>query len=453
MIQRYDANGFPLPDVPDYNALNQNFGREANYATRGPVSAVSDLEALADRNKTVASVATSTDRTPANGKYVYDSATGQYIWVPAGTAAPVGLAASPAYMNQTRGNDGRDIDPKDQDRINAFMDAETAKDKALQAQENAEYGDKYAPVPDKFTQGQRIKEDLSFAKMFDPRNSFVAKGLQALFGTQNPNLVTVEDRTPVSVNSPIAATAAQQAADDAEANAISNANTSTVGMTGLPSGYNASTSYGGVNAPTAGTGGAGKPGETAVGSSAISSGITSSPTTDGLSTRSITGGGGTTVSTDAGMGAPNAGPQAADAQSAAPDNSSGRRDAGGDASGGGPGGRVICTHFYRKGEMDRDMWRADLEFTFKNLSPTTVRGYQYWAIPYVRLMRKSKLAEDIIRPLAFARAKELAYKMGKSPKGSVLGKVVRLVCEPLCFAVGLFVGEQNWQALWTPVKD
>ena len=127
----------------------------------------------------------------------------------------------------------------------------------------------------------------------------------------------------------------------------------------------------------------------------------------------------------------------------------------GDVGGGGGGGgsRVICTHFYRKGEMDRDMWRADLEFTFKHLSPTTVRGYQYWAIPYVKLMRKSKLAEDIIRPLAFARAKELTYQMGRSPKGSIFGKVVRLVCEPICFAVGLFVGEQNWQALWTPVKD
>lgn len=121
--------------------------------------------------------------------------------------------------------------------------------------------------------------------------------------------------------------------------------------------------------------------------------------------------------------------------------------------GGGGGGRVICTHFYRKGEMSREMWRSDLEFTFKNLSPTTVRGYQYWAIPYVKLMRKSKLAENIMRPLAMHRAQELAYKMGRSPKGSLFGKVVRLIGEPICFTVGLFVGEQNWQSLWTPAKD
>jgi hypothetical protein len=125
----------------------------------------------------------------------------------------------------------------------------------------------------------------------------------------------------------------------------------------------------------------------------------------------------------------------------------------GGGGGGGGGGRVICTHFYSKGEMSRDMWRADLEFTFKNLSPTTVRGYQYWAIPYVKLMRKSKLAENIMRPLAMHRAKELSYQMGQSPKGSLFGKLVRLVGEPICFTVGLFVGEQNWQSLWKPAKD
>ena len=114
---------------------------------------------------------------------------------------------------------------------------------------------------------------------------------------------------------------------------------------------------------------------------------------------------------------------------------------------------MICTHFYRKGEMSRDMWRSDLEFTFKNLSPTTVRGYQYWAIPYVKLMRKSKLAENIMRPLAMHRAQELSYQMGRSSKGSLFGKVVRLIGEPICFTVGLFVGEQNWQSLWTPAKD
>lgn len=111
--------------------------------------------------------------------------------------------------------------------------------------------------------------------------------------------------------------------------------------------------------------------------------------------------------------------------------------------------RVICTHFFRKGMLDQEVWRADMEFTFKNLSQTTVRGYHVWAIPYVRLMRKSPLAEKIMRPIAIWRAEELAYKMGALEKGNRKGKMVRAILEPTCFAIGLFAKEQNWESLWT----
>lgn len=135
-------------------------------------------------------------------------------------------------------------------------------------------------------------------------------------------------------------------------------------------------------------------------------------------------------------------------------NSYGTSDPG-DSGGGGGGGssRVICTHFYRKGMISRDIWRADMEYTFNYLSPATVRGYQYWAIPYVKLMRKSPLAEKIMYPLMLARAEELAYQMGVLKKGNWAGKLVRLVFEPICFTIGLFVGEQNWKSLWNIKSD
>lgn len=120
----------------------------------------------------------------------------------------------------------------------------------------------------------------------------------------------------------------------------------------------------------------------------------------------------------------------------------------GAGSSGASSGRVICTHFFRKGMLDRETWRADLEFTATRLSPRTVRGYQYWAIPYVRLMRRSPLAERTIYPLAVWRAEELAYRMGLRKKGNWKGKIVRVVGESICYTIGLFVGEQNWQQLW-----
>jgi hypothetical protein len=98
--------------------------------------------------------------------------------------------------------------------------------------------------------------------------------------------------------------------------------------------------------------------------------------------------------------------------------------------------------------LDRDLWRADLEFTYQSLSQTTVRGYQYWAIPYVHLMRRSPLAEKIMYPLARARALEIAYQAGRRPKGSLGGKVVRLIGEPLCFLIGSVVKQKDWAPLW-----
>jgi len=121
---------------------------------------------------------------------------------------------------------------------------------------------------------------------------------------------------------------------------------------------------------------------------------------------------------------------------------------GGGGGGGGGGGRVICTHLMRQGLLDPAIWRADLAFTYKHLSPTTVRGYHLWAIPYVRLMRKSPLAQKLMRPLATWRAEELAYQMGVLQKSNWKGKVVRWICEPICFALGIFAKEQNWQGLW-----
>lgn len=110
--------------------------------------------------------------------------------------------------------------------------------------------------------------------------------------------------------------------------------------------------------------------------------------------------------------------------------------------------RVICTHFYRKGMLDRAVWRADLEFTELKLSKTTVRGYHYWAIPYVELMRKHAFFEKIMFPIAKYRAIELAYQMNVVEKGSLRGKLIRLVIEPTCFAIGLFCEQKDWKKLW-----
>lgn len=112
------------------------------------------------------------------------------------------------------------------------------------------------------------------------------------------------------------------------------------------------------------------------------------------------------------------------------------------------GGRVICTELAAMGLLSRELLEADLRFTRAHISPITVRGYHAWAVPYVRLMRRSPMAVRLIEPIARWRAEELAYRMGVRPRGSLPGKLVRLALEPLCFVIGLFVAETDWSTLY-----
>ena len=114
--------------------------------------------------------------------------------------------------------------------------------------------------------------------------------------------------------------------------------------------------------------------------------------------------------------------------------------------------RVICTYFYKLGELDRADWVADMRFTQENISTQTVRGYHAWGIPTVRLMRSKSLLGRAIQPfmryIAVHRAAELAYQMGRSDTPDFAGKVVRATMEPMCWFIGAFANEQNWQGLY-----
>lgn len=99
--------------------------------------------------------------------------------------------------------------------------------------------------------------------------------------------------------------------------------------------------------------------------------------------------------------------------------------------------------------MSRELWNANLVFSYGHLSPTAIRGYHYWAIPYVRMMRVSPWAEKFMYPFVMARSYEIAYQLGYTDKPHYFGKLVRLVVEPAFYLIGLFVSEQDPFALYT----
>eukprot|EP00752_Nemacystus_decipiens_P019185 g17241.t1 len=112
----------------------------------------------------------------------------------------------------------------------------------------------------------------------------------------------------------------------------------------------------------------------------------------------------------------------------------------GGSSGGGGGGTVICTHFYKKGDITRLQYMANVAWTERHVSGQTFRGYHFWAVPYVELMRKSPLAERVMLPILKARTDELLFKLGKRERGSFRGKLARLFFESMSWLIGAFAG-------------
>jgi len=113
-------------------------------------------------------------------------------------------------------------------------------------------------------------------------------------------------------------------------------------------------------------------------------------------------------------------------------------------------GRVICSELYTQGLLDKNLYVLDALHSDKYISDTTVRGYHFWAIPLVKKMRRSKTITNSVYPLALFRAKEIAHIMDKNnyPQGSFLGKLIRLLGEPVCYLIGIFTATSNYNSLY-----
>jgi len=111
--------------------------------------------------------------------------------------------------------------------------------------------------------------------------------------------------------------------------------------------------------------------------------------------------------------------------------------------------RVICTELYKQGKLDMDLYRMDIVYTAKRLSPITVRGYHHWAVPMVVRMRSSTSLSNLFEYLTVARAKEIARIVKpESHKRTLSGFLIKNIGEAICFSIGLFVGQKDWSVLY-----
>lgn len=103
------------------------------------------------------------------------------------------------------------------------------------------------------------------------------------------------------------------------------------------------------------------------------------------------------------------------------------------------GGTVICTELHRQGILNNETYLADS--AYGNMLPREVLiGYQSWAIPLTKLMRKSILLTHVVSWIAIPWAKEMAYRMEVRQHGHIIGKVVNFIGIPLCGLIGTIIG-------------
>lgn len=107
---------------------------------------------------------------------------------------------------------------------------------------------------------------------------------------------------------------------------------------------------------------------------------------------------------------------------------------------------VICTELLRQGAISMRTARHN---HLMPISAQTRRGYHVWGIPFVRLMRRSSKATALGRWMIVHRGMEIAYRSGLQQHADWQGKAIIAVTHSLSWAIGAFVGEQDYKSLYT----
>jgi len=110
------------------------------------------------------------------------------------------------------------------------------------------------------------------------------------------------------------------------------------------------------------------------------------------------------------------------------------------------GDSVICTELHRQGYITLDVYFLETLARRRFIDDDVHEGYYRLFAPVAKKMRTSKLLTNIMRPFGVAVAQELASKMDKSYKSSLLGKMILKIGSPIC---KLFSKKEEKELVWT----
>lgn len=115
-------------------------------------------------------------------------------------------------------------------------------------------------------------------------------------------------------------------------------------------------------------------------------------------------------------------------------------------------GTVICTQLYRDGHISQEVYDADTLYVRKNFSVITRLGYLSWAVPFVALMRRNKVAYAIGRYFGVAWSLHCASHYISSIQTNRLGSILIAIVAPICTIIGKFVYANSGLKLFRGVQ-
>ena len=98
--------------------------------------------------------------------------------------------------------------------------------------------------------------------------------------------------------------------------------------------------------------------------------------------------------------------------------------------------KVTCGELYKQGFMSYDIYKGDLDYQEKYVHEFTKKGYLFWAKPFAKLMRKSKVVTNIAKPFGLAWEEEMAYRVNNVGNGNKFGAVILYTLAPICTGIG-----------------
>jgi hypothetical protein len=102
------------------------------------------------------------------------------------------------------------------------------------------------------------------------------------------------------------------------------------------------------------------------------------------------------------------------------------------------GGTYICTALYDMGDMKAYIYKYD-QLYGRKVNPLTYKGYCLWGKYVATKIKRQGWTYRIVKPIALAWAKQMAYDLskGRHGKNSKFVKALKIAGEGICYGLGL----------------